>query len=113
MEVPLPEAWKESVVRILRAGAVNRDILITLRALQDWEATTMAWPHELVDSLAEYFSRSGVTGQRVEGMADQGETYEFLFSFKGQSLYGKVCLLEGKIKVKIISAHRPLKGLTL
>jgi hypothetical protein len=110
MEPPIPQAWINDVVRILRSGTLHREIVFTRRALQDWEATTTGWPYELVDAIKEALSRAGICGNLVEGMEDPGETYEFWIYHQGRQLYAKVCLLEGKVKVKIISAHTPLKG---
>lgn len=111
MEGPIPESWIKAVVRILRTGSVDREILITLRALQEWEATVPeSWPHELVDTIRHALERGDARGKRIEGMADPGETYAFWIHHGERKLYAKVCLLEGAIKVKVISAHRPLKG---
>jgi len=43
-------------------------------------------------------------------MAEPGETYAFWIYHHEKQLYAKVCLMEGKIKVKLVSAHIPLKG---
>jgi hypothetical protein len=110
MEAPIPKAWIDEVVRILRTGSLHREIVITRRALQDWEATTMGWPYELLDAIKDALSRPGVRGNLVIGLEDSGEAYEFWIYHQSKQLYGKVCLLEGKIKIKIISAHSPLKG---
>ncbi len=110
MELPIPQAWINDVVRICRTGSLYREIIVTKRALQDWEATTMGWPHELVDAIKEALIQTGICGNLVESMEDPGETYEFWIYYQGKQLYAKVCLLEGKVRIKIISAHTPLKG---
>lgn len=110
MEPPIPQTWINSVVQICRSGSVHREILVTRRAMQDWEATTMGWPHDLVDAIQEALNCTGVCGNLIETMEDPGETYEFWIYHKSRKLYAKVCLLQGRVKIKIISAHTPLKG---
>lgn len=110
MEPPIPQEWIDDVVRIIRTGDSGREILITSRALQDWEATTMSWPHDLLDSIERSLNRKGVAGNLEVGLEERGEAYEFWIFHGTIQLYCKVCLLEGKLKIKIISAHRPLKG---
>ena len=110
MEAPIPEAWIKPVLRILRTGALHKEILITRRALQDWEAATTGWPHELIDTIRDALDRAGVTGKLVTGMEDPGETYEFWIFFGRQQLYAKACLFPDHLKIKVISAHTPLKG---
>jgi hypothetical protein len=113
MEPPIPQEWIDAVVRIIRTGTRGQEILITRRALQDWEVTTMSWPHDLLDSIERSLNRKGVTGNLEAGLEERGEAYEFWIFYGDKQLYCKVCLLEGKLKIKIISAHRPLKGTQL
>lgn len=110
MEPRIPKDWIDAVVRVIRTGAQGREILITKRALQDWEATTLGFPYELLDSIERALVREGVTGNSVMGLEEPGETYEFWIFYNEKQLYCKVCLLEGRVSIKIISAHRPLKG---
>jgi hypothetical protein len=112
MEQPIPQEWVNAVVRIIRTGTRGREILITRRALQDWEATTMSWPHDLLDSIERSLNQTDVKGNLEIGLDEDGEAYEFWIFYEGKQLYCKVCLLEGRLKIKIISAHRPLKGTT-
>jgi hypothetical protein len=110
MEPPIPKDWIDAVVRIIRTGDLYREILITKSALQDWDAATMTFPYELLDCITQSLNRNGVTGNLVEGLEERGQSYEFWIFHKGKQLYAKICLLEGKLKIKIISAHTPRKG---
>jgi hypothetical protein len=107
---PIPDEWRTIVCRILQRGTVGREIEQTLRSRRDWEATfPLAFTHHLIDALQQTLSRPDVRGKQVT--ADEpGETWAFFFWYETRQMYGKVCLrLCGK-KIKIISAHIPLKG---
>src|SRR5580700_9497371 len=107
---PIPNEWRATVCQILRTGTVGKEIELTVRSSKEWEAAfPAAFKFHLIDALRETLSRPGVRGKQVQ--ADEpGETWAFFFWHEARKMYGKVCLrLCGK-RVKIISAHTPLKG---
>src|ERR1700738_4188845 len=110
---PIPNEWRVAVCQILRPGTVGKEIEQTLRSFQEWEAAfPAAFTFDLIDALRETLSRPDVRGKQVQAK-DPGETWAFLFWHETRKMYGKVCLrLCGK-RVKIISAHTPLKGESL
>jgi hypothetical protein len=57
MEEELPEEWVKSVVSVLTSGITQKDILITVRALQDWDSLTGAFPYELIETLRNNISK--------------------------------------------------------
>jgi len=72
-----------------------------------------AFDYELRDALADALENPDLRGQPVFGMAEPGETYEFIFRHEGQAVYAKICLQRPNLLVIIYSSHRPLKGDTL
>lgn len=66
----LPQAWKDTVIPILRRGSVS-EIEWSLRAAQDWELFGMRF--EAHDRLAKLISTPGLLAERIEGMIGADE----------------------------------------
>lgn len=108
MPSPIPDAWREQVVAILRSG---RRIFVVGRARDDWEA---AFPDDflqltLYDAMADALCIDGVLGKQ-HVMDEPGGTWAFFFIHRRAKLYGKICLTPEGDLIVIYSAHRPLKG---
>jgi hypothetical protein len=110
---PIPEQWRIAVCHILQKGSIGREIEQTLRSLREWEAAfPAAFTFNLIDALRQTLLRPDVRGKAV--LADEpGETWAFFFWYETRKMYGKVCLRLCGNKIKIISAHIPLKGESL
>lgn len=109
MEATIPEHWIKTVMQILDTGGIDREIQVTVRARQNWEETTNLWGFDLVDAIKSALTSRG-TGKFIEAMHGDGETYAFWIFNKKQKLYAKLCLLKGRVSVRIISAHLPNNG---
>jgi hypothetical protein len=108
---PIPDAWKASVIPILRRERGLRDL--TRRARQDWakldDSHTVAQLYELLADVLE----EGTYHQSapVCGMEPPGEVYEFCFEHQPPRfsspipLYAKINLREGKLAVIVVSTH--------
>jgi hypothetical protein len=108
---PIPELWKRKVIQVLKSG---ENITITKRAFDEFQSILpAAFRSELYRVMQRGLSLPAIEGRRVYGMRPEGETYEFIFPYDGQYLYGKICLTDDGGLVVIFSAHRPLKGNTL
>ena len=106
MPEPIPESWRREVVRILRTQD-ERLISWTWPARQRWEADTLgAWEFEAYDALIEALETPNLAGNQTTSMPGQIATYEFLFTHNGRTMYGKIALMEGKLAILILSAHR-------
>ena len=105
----IPDAWREAVAKILREG--DRDCIEwTKQAFLDWRAATLSqFRYEAYDAMANYLLTPGATGASIN-LPEDGETYAFLFPYRGHALYGKICLRTSKQHIKIVSTHAPRKG---
>jgi hypothetical protein len=116
MESPIPEDWLKPTLRILREGTFGRDILFPERVRRDWDADTLgtAFLWDLRDPLIQALATPGVMGELKPDQPEPGVTYAFWFFFKvGDSVrkfYGKICLKNDRVKIKLLSAHFPDKG---
>lgn len=91
MPTPIPKAWQTAVCKVLSTCDARR-IRITARARNDWESTfPNFWMHSLYGALSDALSAPSIEGQR-RYMDEEGETYEFFFTFEGVNLYAKVNL---------------------
>ena len=109
----VPEQWKKQVCLILDSGD-RRNIIIRQRALNDWSALFPAlFVYDLINALSNALREPDVIGNQVLFMQEQGETYEFIFTYSGTRIYSKINLAPSGQVVIIYSAHRPLKGETL
>jgi hypothetical protein len=104
--VPIPAAWRSSVCRILRKR-INGTIISRERAGKGRLAISIdSWDYEWFDAMASALAVDGIVG-RVVAMYEEGETYEFFFSFNDLKMYCKINLLpNGKIII-IYSNHPP------
>ena len=116
MEAPIPQEWLDVVLRILRDGRFEADIIVPVRVRNEWDAHTLgnAFLWDIRNPMIHALSQPGVIGSLILGQPEPGITYAFWFYFKvgGQlkKFYGKICLYNNKIKIKLLSAHRPDKG---
>ena len=110
MSEPVPEPWKRKVREILQTGDLDR-ITMTLRAQTEWSAMFPKLYHYVLwDAIAEALKDPSLGGRWIDDMQETGETYAFIFQFKGKEVYTKINLRpDGRIII-IYSAHRPLKG---
>jgi hypothetical protein len=114
MVIPIPEAWRTRVAAILRRGS-GKHILVTARATRDWESLTLdPFVCSLFSALVSALRTSELEGRRVDGMAEDGETYAFVFRYTTGAgipvkVYAKLNLTpDGKVVI-IYSAHAPNK----
>lgn len=109
-QITIPESWRTHVCAILKTEATGEFIEWTDDATKRFEASYLeAWPHEMYDAFRSYLSKSNPTGCPKNMDYPVGETYEFLFAFKGEEAYGKILLRPGAQGIVILSAHIPLK----
>ena len=108
----IPEAWRKDVCAVLNSGRSGHEIEWTFDAANRYEASfNFAFQNELYPILVLYFrGLPKPTGCKVVMAKPVGETYEFLFQFKGVTAYGKVLLHANRKKITIFSAHLPLKS---
>lgn len=116
---PLPQAWCEAVIRILKKGAQSQ-IRWTLRARQDWQQLGMAY--EAYSLLIKTLQLPGIWGERVIGMnplpnppknAGSHVVYGFLCQHPLgalKPLYTKIGLFSDKITIDLFSLHIDLTG---
>ena len=108
MAGPIPESWRTDVVRILRTSD-RRLIEWTLPALQGWETDTFgnAEPYEAEEAMIKALERDDVVGNETTSYRGQCGTYEFFFPFGARQMYGKIALYEDRLRILILSAHKP------
>ena len=108
MAAPIPEAWRKDLIRILRS---NDPQLIhwTRPARQIWEADTFgdAQEYEAYDAMIAALEREDIEGDETTSYPGQVGTYQFMFSFRSQTMYGKIALYEKRLRILILSAHKP------
>ena len=115
METQIPRDWLAPVVRILRDGQFEKDILVPRRVQDEWDAHSLgAFLWDIRQPLIDALSVPHVKGKLVEGQPEPGVTYAFWFYYRTgiglRKLYGKMCLYDKKIKIKLLSAHLPNFG---
>jgi len=111
MESPIPEAWIKPVLQILKEGGFARQILVPRGVEVRWDADSLgAFLCEVREPLIKALSIPGVIGKLIIGQPEPGETYAFWFFYDSRKFFGKICLYNDKIKIKLLSAHRPDKG---
>lgn len=116
MEAPIPQEWLDAVLQVLRNGRFAHEILLTKRVYDDWDAGTLgtAFIWDVREPMIQALSIPGVVGKLIPDQPEPGVTHAFWFYFKvGPALrkfYGKICLYNGKIKIKLLSAHLPDRG---
>src|SRR5688572_5500161 len=110
MPAPIPEDWRKDVIRILRSND-SRLIEWTTPARQRWEDDTFgnAQEYEAYDAMIAALQRDDVTGNETTSYPGQTGTYEFLFHFGRELMYGKIALCDGRLQILILSAHKAKK----
>lgn len=110
MEEAIPKEWLAAVVAILRRGRFDREIAFPITSRNRWDADSFGQPmYELRDALIAVL-KPGVIGKFVPDQHEIGQTYAFRLPVGRQIFYGKICLHAGHKTIKLLSAHRPLKG---
>ena len=112
MEAPIPDDWIQPVLKILRVGAFGREIELTKTVQNRWDADTfgVAFIGDVREPLISALSVPGVIGRQIVDQPEPGVTYAFWFHYNSRKFYGKICLYNNKVKLKLLSAHRPDKG---
>lgn len=107
MAAPIPEAWRKDVIRILRSDE-PRLIEWTFPARQRWESDTYgnAQEFDAYDAMIAALQRDDIAGNETTTYPGQVATYEFLFPFRRDLMYGKIALREGRLRILILSAHK-------
>ena len=107
MNDKVPEDWRYAVCRILQAMHRN-SITWTRSAQQRWEAESFgAHRADACQAMLVALSQPTVTGKRHDYPDEPGETWAFYFTFGSRQFYGKICLKNNRLIVKILSAHKP------
>jgi len=102
----IPSEWVQQVVAILNAGKAHTRAM-TNTARLDWMSLfPESYSFEIYTVLARVLTDGSITdARRVDGMAEPGVVYEFLFLYSGRRMYAKVNLCEGRVSVLVYSAH--------
>jgi len=109
-QIAIPEDWRNQVCAILAAEATGTLIEWTNDAEREYERSFFnAWQSQLYAAFQTYLSGPRPTGCPVQMKKTAGETYEFLFQFKGKTTYGKILLRSDRRRVVIFSCHLPEK----
>ena len=81
---------------------------LALSAQQRWEAESLgAHRADACQAMLAALSQPTVTGKRHNYLDEPGETWAFYFTFGSHQFYGKICLKNNRLIVKILSAHKP------
>lgn len=109
---PIPLEWKKAVIQILKTGTTNREILWRPNAVSTW--MVYGYQMDVYPAMLATLEQEGCLGRRwfqVEKQERGGEAYAFMFRYKGYSygFYGKIHLHDGKVKIKVVSAHKAEK----
>jgi hypothetical protein len=109
-QIEIPEPWRKQVCAILASEATGTLIEWTNDAERGFEQSFYdAWPNQLYAAFEAYLSGSHPTGCTIKMKTPAGETYEFLFPFKGRRAYGKILLRNDRTRIVVFSAHTPEK----
>jgi hypothetical protein len=82
----IPISWITPVSAKLKRGSQN-EIEWTAQAFRRWQIYGRRG--EAYDAMLKALSVSGVVGKRIIMPNDEGETYAFFFTAKGEQMYGK------------------------
>ncbi len=109
-QVEIPKQWRDTVCAILASGD-KKLIRWDPTGWKRYEATPgCLWAYEADDAFRAFLCGPCPTGCLREMDTPPGETYEFFFTFKRQTLYGKILLRTDRKRIVVFSAHLPLKG---
>ncbi len=107
-EIPAP--WRARVCAILKDGSHGKQIIWKRDAANRFQADAIdSWPYEATDAIKDFLSTKKPLGCFVTMDDPPGETYEFMFQFKGREFYGKILLIDDHQSLIVFSAHLPLK----
>ena len=108
---PIPEPWRKAVLRVLQRGRFHHEILIPKSTGEEWETDSYgAFVFDVRYPLIDALSHSGIESLHVPGQPEPGETHAFWMFYQRRRFFAKICLHPGKITIKILSAHHPLRG---
>jgi hypothetical protein len=111
MESPIPESWINAVLEVLQTGNFAKEILVPRGVARRWDDDSLgAFLCDVREPLIKALSVTGVIGKLIVDQPEPGETYAFWFYYDSRKFYGKICLYNDKITIKLLSAHRPNKG---
>ena len=109
-QITIPKQWRTQVCAILKTGETGKAIEWTEDATKRFESDYLeAWPYQMCDAFVSYLTKSNPTGCPKSMDYPEGETYEFLFTFKDEEAYGKILLRPDAKGIVIFSAHKPTK----
>lgn len=115
METEIPQDWLKPVLKILAGGRFEKDILVPKRVQNEWDSHSFgAFLCEVREPLIAALSAPNVGGKLIADQPEPGVTYAFWFFYRTadttRKFYGKICLYDDKIKLKLLSAHLPNFG---
>jgi len=106
----IPSHWRTKVCTILDSND-RKHIILRHRAQKDWsDLFPNLFAGDLLIALSEALEQSDLVGNKIAGMDEPGEVYEFIFTCHSRHIYSKVNLCPDGTMIIIYSAHRPLKG---
>jgi hypothetical protein len=116
-ELPIPQEWLAPVLRILEKGKFGSDIIWPKGVSDRWDADTLGQcilREEVRYPLIDALSVKGLIGMLEPRIIEPGTSYAFWFSYKVgdhmKRFYGKICLYDTRVKIKLLSTHLPDKG---
>jgi hypothetical protein len=115
-QTEIPKPWRDRVCAILATERTGSQIRWTRDATTRYEADAAAvklrsgdndpvWHNEIYQPLKEFLSNGHPTGCSIMMHDPPGDTYEFLFHYKGERFYGKILLFKDNKRIIIFSAH--------
>ncbi len=117
-QTEIPAQWRKEVCAILATEKTGSLIRWTNDAEARYEASAAAikvrsgdnnpvWQNEIYQPFREYLSKAQCTGCPITMDYPPGTTYEFLFPYRGEILYGKILLFKDRKRILVLSAHLP------
>jgi hypothetical protein len=117
-QIEIPKPWRETVCAILATEKTGTMIRWTGDAETRYEASAAAvklrsrdnnpvWRNEIYQPFRDYLSSRQPTGCPVTMDYPPGQTFEFLFPYRGETFYGKILLFADRKRVLVLSAHLP------
>ncbi len=109
-QIEIPELWRKKVCAILATEETGTRIEWTEDAEHEFQRSFFdSWQSQLYAAFQMFLEGSHPAGCAVRMKKSVGETYEFLFKFKGKVTYGKILLRPDQNRIVIFSAHLPEK----
>ena len=114
----IPAQWRKEVCAILATEKTGKVIRWTGDAIARYEASAAAikvrsgdndpvWQNEIYQPFRDYLSKGKSTGCPITMDYTEGTTYEFLFPYRSEMLYGKILLFKDRQRILVLSAHLP------